>query len=210
MCPSCQLVSGWSSMEKFFPRTSKLTKEREKLKDLFVKSKPKITSVVKPANATCISKLEMDDVVNVMETLQLQMIPYSTLAMFAVLCEIQAKELYFPLKDVNGVVVGYKRLYKIGSDVAEQTLPDTESFGVVKSQTAKKDFASAILVLSIVDMLALATQKINCKFWKFLHFFRFKLISNQQQLSSHFSYNNLSSAWIETTTSTMSSRFGIV
>lgn len=158
-------------MGKFFPRTSKLTKEREKLRDLFVKSKPKITSVIEPANATSISNLEMKDVINVMETLQLQMIPYSALAMFSVLCDIEAKELYFPLKDVNGIVVGYKRLYKIGGDVAEETLPETESFGVVKSQSAKKEFASAVLVLSIVDMLALATQKINCKFWKFLPFF---------------------------------------
>lgn len=164
VCPSCQLVSGWSSVEKFYPKATKLTKEREKLKELFVKSKPMIAATVIPANATCISNLEMEDVVKVMETLGLQTIPHSVLKNFSVLCDTQSNELHFPLKDVNGAVVGYRRLYKIGNDVAEQTVPETESFGVVKMQSIKKDFSSAILVLSIVDMLALATQKINCKF----------------------------------------------
>lgn len=133
------------------------------MKDLFVKSKPKITTTVAPANATCISNLKMEDVVEVMEALGIQTIPYSVLTNFSVLCDTRSKELHFPLKDVNGDVVGYRRLYKIENDLVEQTLPDTESFGVVKSQAVKKDFPSAILVLSIVDMLALATQKINCK-----------------------------------------------
>lgn len=167
MCPSCQLVSGWSSVEKFFSKTAKHTKEREKLKELFVKSKPKITPPVLPDNATSITDLKTEDVAKVMEALELQAIPHSVLTNFSVLCDLQAKELYFPLRDVNGVDVGYRRLYKIGTDVAEQTLPETECFGVVtmnKPQTSKKEFTSAIVVLSIVDMLALATQKINCKF----------------------------------------------
>lgn len=167
MCPSCQLVSGWSSVEKFFPRKTKLTKESEKLKEFFLKSKPKIISTVVPANATCITDLKTEDVLKVMETLELQAIPHSVLTNFSVLCDIQSNELYFPLRDVDGVDVGYRRLYKDGNDVTEQTLPQTESFGVVtsnQSQTTKKVFTSAILVLSIVDMLALATQKINCKF----------------------------------------------
>lgn len=164
MCPSCQLISGWSSVEKFFPRTTKLTKEREKLKELFLKSKPKISTPVLPTNATCLSNIKTEELVNVMETLRLQSIAQSVLVNFSVFCDTQSKELYFPLKDVNGIVVGYRRLYRNGNDVAEQTLPETESFGVVRSQALKKDFPSAILVLSIVDMLALATQKMNGKF----------------------------------------------
>lgn len=162
-----------------------MTKEREKLKELFVKSKPKITSAIDPpsANATCISNLNVKDIVTVMETLELEAIPHSVLTNFSVLCDIQSKELYFPLKDVDGIVVGYRRMCKIGSDVVEQTLPETESFGVVKSQTIKKDFPSAILVLSTVDMLALATQKINCKFFmslcSFCFYFKEKCSSTQ-------------------------------
>ncbi len=106
----------------------------------------------------------MKDVVEVMEALGLQEIPYSALTNFSVLCDTQAKEFYFPLKDVNGTIVGYRRLYKSEGDIVEQMLPETESFGVVKSQSVKKDFASAILVLSVVDMLALSTQKLNGKF----------------------------------------------
>lgn len=163
MCPSCQLVSGWSSVQNFFPKSAKLTKEREKLKELFLKSKPKITPPVEPSNTAPIATLEKEAVIKVMESLKLQMIPYTVLVNFSVLCDTHSNELYFPLKDVDGVVVGYRRLYKIGSEVTEQTLPETESFGVLKPQTGKKDFTSAIVVLSIVDMLALATQKLNCK-----------------------------------------------
>ncbi|KAJ6646856.1 Mitochondrial DNA helicase [Pseudolycoriella hygida] len=160
VCPSCQLISGWSTFEKFFPKTTKLTKEREKLKDEFLKCKPKISPIT-PNNATCISNLKEEDVVEVMETLGLQTIPYKVLKNVSVLCDTTSKELYFPLKDVDEAIVGYKRLYKIGNDVAEQTMPETESFGVVKVKTNKKDYDSAILVLSVVDMLALATQKVT-------------------------------------------------
>ncbi|KAG4072609.1 hypothetical protein HA402_004698 [Bradysia odoriphaga] len=164
VCPSCQLVSGWSSVEKFFLKTGKPTKERERLKELFEKSKPKISAPIAPKNATSISKLKQEAVIKVMESLKLQSIPYSVLLNFSVLCDTQSNELYFPLKDVDGVVVGYRRLYKIENDVVEETLPETECFGVLKSQSGKRDFTSAIVVLSVVDMLALATQKLNYTF----------------------------------------------
>lgn len=158
------MVSGWSSIEKFLPKTTKLTKEREKLKDLFIKSKPDISRTILPPNATSVSNLESEALTKVLETLQLQMIPHNVLTNFSALCDIVSSELYFPLKDIDGVIVGYKRLYKIRNDVVEETFPEHESFGVVKSQQGKKDSTSAILVLSIMDLLALATQKINCKF----------------------------------------------
>lgn len=165
MCPSCQLISGWSTIEKFLPRPKKLTNEQEKLKELFLKSKPNINSTIIPPHVKCISNLENDVVVKVMETLELQAIPHNVLTHFSAMIDLRSSELYFPLKDVNGAIVGYKRLSKVGNDVVEETFPEAESFGLVKSQAIKKDFPTAILVLSIVDMLALATQKINCKYF---------------------------------------------
>lgn len=221
MCPSCQLVSGWSSVEKFLTRTPKLTKELEKSKEIFINSKPKITSTIVPANAKCLSTLDSEVVIKVMDSLGLNAIPHSVLSNFSVLCDTQSNDLYFPLKDVNGAVVGYRRLYKIEDVIAEETIPETESFGVVKSQPLKKESTNAVLVLSIVDMLALATQKINCKLKILLFTIRF-LISNLRIVSTtssnHYDdfflhllrFNNLSSTWTETTTSTMSSRSGLL
>lgn len=140
---------------------------------MFVKSKPTVRLIEIPASAVCVTKLDKGAVVKVIETLKLEAIPHSVLENFSVFCDIESNALYFPLKDVDGTIVGYKRLSNVGNDVVEVTKPDTDSFGLIKSHRAKlnKDFNSAILVLSIVDMLALATQKINCKLTSLAPFF---------------------------------------
>lgn len=82
-------------------------------------------------------------------------------------CDSKTKSLYFPLKDVDGIVVGYKRLLKENKILTEQTIPDANCFGLLVSNVTTKslrggDSTTAVIVSNSNDFLSLCTQKLNC------------------------------------------------
>lgn len=68
--------------------------------------------------------------------------------------------------DVDGIIVGYKRLTKENDLIVENAIPDVNCFGVITleavSTKASREAPSAILVLNVLDLLALSTQKLSC------------------------------------------------
>lgn len=97
----------------------------------------------------------------------LQIIPVSSLEHLKTLCDVTENSLYFPMRDVNGQMVGYKILSKVNDALEEKTLPEINCYGVVTSvgvpNRVQKDQPSAVVVLNILDLLALSTQRLPCK-----------------------------------------------
>lgn len=80
------------------------------------------------------------------------------------LCDPVTRSLHFPLHDANGQTVGYKLLSRPDDELLERTTPDSDSFGVLVSlPKSQRDASSAVVVLNVVDLLALVSQKLTCK-----------------------------------------------
>lgn len=80
-----------------------------------------------------------------------------------------SKSMYFPMLDVDGAIVGYKRLVKEKGRIIEESIPEANCFGVISLEASgtkmtKETLPSAILVLNVLDLLALSTQKLSCKY----------------------------------------------
>lgn len=71
--------------------------------------------------------------------------------------KIYADEIYLPLRNITDEIVGYKTCAK--SVDQEKSIPDKNAFGLLIKRPTKKEFNTAIVVLSARDFLALATQK---------------------------------------------------
>lgn len=102
------------------------------------------------------------------------MISFTTLETLRTQYDDATQTLYFPMKDVDGTVVGYKCLRKnIDTDdqpIVEYSMPDTNCFGVLSFDGGggTKTTKEAVLVLNVFDLLALSSmQKLNCKFMRF-------------------------------------------
>lgn len=86
------------------------------------------------------------------------------------LCNVREKCLYFPMQDVEGKFVGYKKLSrgKNGHPV-EETVPSSNSFGTIvapphsssKRYPTREHTRTAIVVLNMMDTLAIRTEKTN-------------------------------------------------
>lgn len=75
--------------------------------------------------------------------------------------------LFIPMLDVDGIIVGYKRLSKENDQIVEYSIPEANCFGVITVEAvgakASKEAPSAVLVLNVLDLLALSTQKLGSK-----------------------------------------------
>lgn len=99
------------------------------------------------------------------------MIPVLSLENLKTLCDLSEMCLYFPMRDIDGHVVGYKQLLKENNLLEEKTFPEVNCFGVltagnITTNRHHKDVTSAVLVLNILDVLALSTQKLHCKWFR--------------------------------------------
>lgn len=79
--------------------------------------------------------------------------------------------LHFPLRNVAGICTGERILY-YDRDFEEETLPSEKCSGVLCHSNPKA--TKVILVLSVLDFLALTTQKLDdCEYFlfSFLNYF---------------------------------------
>lgn len=134
---------------------------------MFLESKPiPFTPPRLPDGVESVKDLSPDDLKNLMDCLNLDHKIDLALKNSNILYHKESKALYFPMHDVNKILVGYKILKRTGNDIIETSLPVTVNrFGLLslKGTVGKtsKESTSCILVLSVLDFLALGTQKIN-------------------------------------------------
>lgn len=96
----------------------------------------------------------------------MQFVSVKVLQSYQCLCDQIGKVLYFPLKNIYNTIVGYRKLFKNENNtIMESVYPKTNAFGLIttnnKLSTTNKQKSSttAILVLTILDLLALSTHK---------------------------------------------------
>lgn len=181
VCPTCQIVRSWPTIEPCFQRptangSAKASRDFEAVRQHFVKSKesPVERRLPDDRSAVPIGQLPDTVVADVLRHLRLDSFAVALLDSFGALCSPIAQSLHFPLHDVNGDTVGFKVIERsidggdsdegTGGELVERTVPTSNCFGVLccipKSQ---RDAANAVVVLNVVDLLALATQKLPCK-----------------------------------------------
>lgn len=109
-------------------------------------------------------------------------------------------DLYLPLKDVYDEIVGYKVLSS--RDHIEKSLPAKNSYGCVIKRNQKKDSTTAVVVLTAMDYLALASQKnLNQTIICLPHGFNalpqecLPLMEKYQKLILWFDYNCSTAGW---------------
>ncbi|XP_055594710.1 mitochondrial DNA helicase [Uranotaenia lowii] len=180
-CSACQYLGRWDHVEKFFVSSSgksyggKTIQEIRKLRDAFLEAKKQN---VKPAVEFPSGLVEVDETIapKVCHKLGLNNIPPASLLAISAKWDSKDESLYVPLIDVESKMVGYKVLsvgpQPYGNGLVERTVPENNCSGLVylKCSTShsfniakpnSKEHTSAILVLSIIDLLALSTAKIN-------------------------------------------------
>lgn len=182
MCPKCRYGAKFGLIEKFFTtaRSPKATAELQTYQKLFISAKEQYQrdnlfdlltyeedyQLVTSENADAIfSHFELDGKIspNFLATLNARF-------------NDERKELFIPLTDVLGQVVGCKIITKNeaeGDRLTEKTIPDINCSGLVVHHNEKVVKASkdkdpppqkAIIVLNLLDLLALMTTKINATF----------------------------------------------
>lgn len=182
MCPKCRYGAKFGLIEKFFTtaRSPKATAELQTYQKLFISAKEQYQrdnvfdlqsyeedyQLVTTENADAIAgHFELDAKVstNFLVTLNARF-------------NDERKELFIPLTDVLGQVVGCKLVTKNDSEgdrLTEKTVPDLNCPGLIVHHNEKVVKASrekdppaqkAIIVLNLLDLLALMTTKINATF----------------------------------------------
>lgn len=94
----------------------------------------------------------------VLESLRIHDLKSDVLKKLGVVQNPEKGSLHFPLKNVAGICTGERILY-YSKDFEEETLPLEKCSGVLCHTTPKA--TKAILVLSVLDFLALCTQKLD-------------------------------------------------
>lgn len=98
---------------------------------------------------------------DIVEVLKLPDLKIDVLKKFGVVQNIGKHTLHFPLKNVAGICTGEKIL-NYDRNFEEETVPSEKCSGVLCHTNGKA--TKAILVLSVMDFLALCTQKFDeCK-----------------------------------------------
>lgn len=182
VCPKCRYGAKFGLIEKFFTtaRSPKANAELQTYQKLFISAKEQYQrenafdlqsyeenyELVTLENADAIfSHFELDEKIskNFLVTLNARF-------------NNDRKELFVPLTDVLGQVVGCKIITKSQTEddrLTEKTIPDINCSGLIvhhneKVVKASKDKDSppqkAIIVLNLLDLLALMTTKINATF----------------------------------------------
>ncbi|XP_058055382.1 mitochondrial DNA helicase [Anopheles bellator] len=173
-CSSCQYLGRWEQIEKFFlpyNRSPKSVQEIRKLRDAFleIKKEQEGGTVSLPVNAVA---LDAESAKTVLIQLQLDehIIP-ETLVTLKARWNSESNELVIPLVDVEDRVVGFKTLRRsdCAGEITERTIPDANLSGIIylrcPSGTGAKakdqSQTNAILVLTVLDLLALGSVKLN-------------------------------------------------
>lgn len=94
----------------------------------------------------------------VLESLRIHDLKSDVLKKLGVVQNHEKGSLHFPLKNVLGNCTGERIIY-YSKDFEEETLPLEKCSGVLCHATPKA--TKAILVLSVLDFLALCTQKLD-------------------------------------------------
>lgn len=213
VCSKCQYIFSFSAIEKFYTgdKQKRKSADIQRDRDLFLKSKPKPTSLTTLAinkDAVPINAVEATELEEVFSHLGLENITAAAFHETGILCNAKRKVLYFPMQNTDSTITGYKKLSRIiHGQIMETTIPDANSFGAVilpPVQRRGKDQKTAILVLNVLDALALRMQKHNGT--KSFYFFLLHFLLN---VFIH-SYDRLPAAWFQNTTARMSSGAGIV
>lgn len=178
VCPTCQIVRSWSAMESCFQRpangSAKASRDFEAVRLQFVKTKETLAECRPDQRAVPIGQLSTAVAAEVLRHLRLETFSVALLDSFGALCSPDEQCLHFPLHDVNGRTVGYKVIERrdVGgadgadgdTELVERTVPESNCFGVLCSEPkSQRDAANAVVVLNVVDLLALAAQKLSCK-----------------------------------------------
>lgn len=170
MCPSCQHIYSFNAIEEFF-NTKDIDAKRKQI-DLFVGAKPTVCIYSRQTiddKAVTKDELQPGQLAAVCAHLGIENIDDAAFDGLHLLCNVNENRLYFPMQDEAGRFVGYKILSRESNGyLVEDTVPPTNSFGliVVAPQSAgkrvtKENAKAAIVVLNVIDVLAIRTQKTN-------------------------------------------------
>uniref|UniRef100_A0A182Q685 DNA 5'-3' helicase n=1 Tax=Anopheles farauti TaxID=69004 RepID=A0A182Q685_9DIPT len=175
-CSSCQYLGRWDHIEKFFLptpiRAPKVVQELRKLRDAFLELKQEQLGTVHPIPVDAIVLDTVESARDVVKQLQLENIAPETLMSIKAHWNEGRKELFVPLVDVEDRSIGYKKVYAaLDGELREITVPESNASGLIFLRcstsgmgTKAKEHQSqtnAILVLSVLDLLALGSVKIN-------------------------------------------------
>lgn len=213
VCSKCQYIFSYGAVEKFFTNDKRSKDDLERDQNIFIKSKPNtepLLSIVEvDENVVPINNLNTTELEEILSHLGINNITKEAFIGTDVLCHTKRRILYSPMQGTDSETIGYKILSKNG-ETAESTIPETNSFGVVKFspivKRGTKDQKTAILVLNILDALALRMENMtNGKFH-----IEYSRTNETLCFFYYFSYNNLSSTWVPNITPRMSSRTGTI
>lgn len=165
ICPGCQHSGDWKILERFFTSRNKIGKTLgevlQKIKQSFIESKPKIEVVQFPRNEneTKFNDLSTTKKEEILHSLNIN-VPVTAFMNLNTYYDSTVNRLIFPLSNVDGHIIGSKTLQN--NPVEESTDPEIGCHGVILVKpTVSKSKDSAVVVLSVVDLLALNSQKIN-------------------------------------------------
>lgn len=177
LCPRCQHASKYTTLAKFFvsskTKNLKMDKDLCKFQELFLKSKKAPVDyeqlIDSNQNISNLKNLNKNQMFDVIEYFKFSAIPNveNILLSLNVKFDSSLNTLYVPLLDVTNKIVGYKELRKSLDEnelIEEKTIPSSNTSGVVVCKSSTKPSVSsskAIVVLNILDVIALMSQKVN-------------------------------------------------
>lgn len=169
VCSKCQHIFSFSAIENFFTKSQR-SMDLDRARDIFLRSKPKktaLTAATIQKGAEPIKEISDIELKEVLQHLGLEKIDPTTFMGLHAFCHSKRKILYFPMIDVEGNIVGYKKLTRLpDAEIVESTVPEENSFGAVIFHPLVKrgyrDQRTAVIVVNMLDALALRSEKTNC------------------------------------------------
>lgn len=142
----------------------------DRARDIFLRSKPKkiaLTAATIQKGAVPIKEISDIELKEVLQYLGLEKIDPTIFMGIHAFCHPKRRILYFPMIDVEGNIVGYKKLTRLpDAEIVESTVPEENSFGAVIFHPLVKrgyrDQRTAVIVVNMLDALALRCEKNNC------------------------------------------------
>lgn len=149
--------------------------EQENIRETVLKSKPVIESALsihKDSEIQHIKDLNDLQVDEICDNFRLKNILPNHLRLADVRVHVKENIIYFPMKNINGDIVGYKKIIYEDGEWLEESIPNNNSFGIIMtaSKKAQKN-KTAVVVLNFLDYLALLGEINNCKFAIFIYLF---------------------------------------
>ncbi|GAB0096200.1 twinkle protein, mitochondrial [Sergentomyia squamirostris] len=165
ICPACQHLGSWSSIEKFFTsiKTPRNTRGMARLTENFMTCKMKKTNIDFPERLKLLPEVDPLRLKEFLDDIGLLQGVDSVLLHQGARISEDFAEIVLPLRDVMENIVGYKTLEV--ENCIETTFPDVSCSGLLTHKptmlSTKREPQNAILVLNILDFLTLATSKLN-------------------------------------------------